>query len=89
MRGTEKYIVRQWTPYFREKRVRTLREAIILKKKWKNKKADYCQIIKISFAKRHPDFPLWFSIVTLFLVIFAPEVDSYIRHILQTMQLWK
>lgn len=42
----EKYIVRQWTPYFREKRVRTLREAIILKKKWKNKKTDYCQIIK-------------------------------------------
>lgn len=48
----------------------------------------YCYIVKVPFRKRHPDFPIWFSIASLLLVGIAPKVDLYIRHILQIMQRW-
>lgn len=54
-----------------------------MKKAYQN---SYCYIVKVPFRKRHPDFPIWFSIASLLLVSIAPEVDSYIRHILQAMQ---
>ncbi len=87
----DKYIVRcHYRPLgSEERRVKTLRQAIRIKKEMKAKRPEsYCCIIKVPFRKRHPDFPLWFSLVSLLLVEFASEINSYIHHILQTVQLW-
>lgn len=84
----EKYIIRRWTTHFKEERARTLREAWRIKKRLQIEEPGYCQIFKRSFEKRHPNFPIWFSLITLFLVIFASEVEWCIHHILQIMQVW-
>lgn len=47
------------------------------------------QICHHPFRKRHPDFPLWFSIFALIGVTMNTEIGSCIRHILQTMQVWR
>lgn len=88
----DKYIIRCWTGELGliEKRSNRLLEAIRIKRGLqKAKPKSYCQIIKVPFRKRHPDFPLWFSLVTLLLVGISSEVEWCIRHILQIMQLWK
>ncbi len=86
----KKYIVRRFGRGFVEKRTDSLLDAIKIRKQLKAEEPDsYCHIVKVPFRKRHPDFPIWFSIASLLLVAVAPEVDSCIRHILQIMQLWK
>lgn len=44
---------------------------------------------KRSFRRNHPDFPLYFSIVCLILVILEPVLHKYIHHMLQVVQEWK
>lgn len=39
-----------------------------------------------SFRRNHPDFPTYFSLVSLMLVIFEPTVHKYIHHMLQAVQ---
>lgn len=88
----EKYIARCFYGFggIEEKRVKSLRQAIRIKREMQEKRPkSCCVIIKVPFRKRHSDFPIWFSLVSLLLVEFAPEVDSYIRRILQIVQLWK
>lgn len=85
-----KYIIQCWTENLETARTKSLFKAIKIKRKLKREKPDsYCCIIKIPFRKRHPDFPIWFSIASLLLVELSQEVGSYIHHILQTMRLWK
>lgn len=85
-----KYIVQCWEKGLREERTNNFPEARKIKRKMKEEKPDsYCCIIKVPFKKRHPNFPIYFSIVSLFLVGLAPKVDSCIRHILQIVQQWK
>lgn len=86
MRGI-KYIIRCYNPLI-EKRCNSLKVAIKNKRELQSKYG-YAHIIKVPFRKRHPDFPVWFSLISLLLVEVAPEVDLCIRHILQIMQLWK
>lgn len=86
----KKYIVRRYGTRITEERTNSLLEAIKIKKQLKAEEPDfYCHIIKVPFRKRHPDFPIYFSVASLLLVIIAPEVDLRIRHILQIVQLWK
>ena len=92
IRMKEKYIVRCWHGYQRliEKRTNRLLEAIRIKKELQREEPEsYCEIIKVPFRKRHPDFPLWFSIALLLLVGISPVVEWCIHHILQIMQLLK
>lgn len=87
----EKYIVRSWdiNPDLIEKRTNKLSEAIRIKKELKKQRpASYCEIIRVPFRKRHPDFPIWFSLVSLLLVEFSSEVEWCIYHIQQIMQQW-
>lgn len=85
----EKYIIRRWGKDLKEERTNSLVEAIKAKRRLSSEESGYCHIIKVPFRKRHPDFPLWFSLISLLFVGFAQEVDLYIRHILRIMQLWK
>lgn len=66
----QKYIIRRWTKNFREERASSFIEAVKVWMALKNDEPGYCHIIKISFKKRHPDFPLWFSLLTLLIVGF-------------------
>lgn len=86
-----KYIIRRYSDEDTlEYHAKHLFRAIRIKKKLKKELPDsYCCIVKVPFRKRHPDFPIWFSIASLLLVGIAPELDSCIRHILQTVQIWK
>ena len=78
-----------WCEDITEKRVNKLREAIRIKREMKKENpGSYCCIIKVPFRKRHPNFPLWFSLASLLLVIFSPVVEWCIHHIHQIMQLW-
>ena len=86
----KRYIVRRYGTGFTEEQTDSLLDAIKTRKQLKVEEADsYCHIVKVPFRKRHPDFPIWFSIASLLLVAIAPEVDSCIRHTLQIMQLLK
>lgn len=86
----EKYIVQCWSGKLYEERTKGLRQAIHIKRKLqKENPGSYCCIIKIPFRKRHPDFPLWFSVTTLLFLGFLPAMEWCIHHILQIMQLWK
>lgn len=85
MRG--KYIIRRWGRNFKEERTDSLIKAVRAKRRLSSEEAGYCHIVKVPFRKRHPDFPLWFSLISLLLVGFAPEVDLCIHHILRIMQL--
>lgn len=42
-----------------------------------------------SFTKRHPDFPIYFSLVSLLLVMCREEVEWLAHHMLRAMQLLK
>lgn len=65
-------------------------EAVRIKKGMKSSNPDsYCCLIKVPFRKRHPDFPIWFSLISLLFLELEPVVDSGIRYILQIMQRWK
>lgn len=85
----KKYIIRRWGKDLKEERTNSLIEAIKVKRQLSSEEIGYCHIIKVPFRKRHPDFPLWFSLISLLLVGFAPKVDLYIRHILRITQLLK
>lgn len=68
----DKYIIRNYGPYtYKEVRTKNLLAAIRIKKEMKSESSGYCCIIKIPFSSRHPDFPLWFSLISLFLVIIS------------------
>ncbi len=84
----KKYIIRRWTKNFREEKASSLIEAMKIRNSLKNEDNGFCQIIKVPFRKRHPNFPIWCSIASLLLVVVAPKMDSYICHILQVMQKW-
>lgn len=71
MREIEKYIIRRWTKHFREERAKSLLDAIRIRKRLMEEEPGCCQIIKVPFRKRHPDFPIWFSLISLLLVIIA------------------
>lgn len=82
-----KYVVRRYEP-FREERVNTRKEARRLKKEMQEEApGEYCHYFKVSFIKRHPDFPLWFQTVTLLILILPSILDWCTRRILQIMQL--
>lgn len=71
----ERYIIRRWSEHFKEERADSLIEAIKIKRRLREEELGYCQIIKVPFRKRHPDFPLWFSTVSLLLVILLRLLD--------------
>ncbi len=65
-----KYIIRRYADKrVQEDYAKHLFQAIRIKRRLKNEKPDsYCCIAKVPFRKRHPDFPIWFSIASLLLV---------------------
>lgn len=72
----QKYIVLCWADSLCEKRTNTFWEALRIKKLMKSKFQDsYCCIIKVPFRKRHPNFPIWFSLTTLLLVMLFRALD--------------
>ena len=81
-----KYIIRRYSDKdTQEHHAKHLFQAIRMKRSLKREVPEsYCCIVKIPFRKRHPNFPIWFSIASLLLVGIAQEVDLCIRHILQT-----
>lgn len=85
-----KYIIQCWGKDLETKQANNLFCAVYEKKKLKRDQPEsYCCIIKVPFRKRHPNFPLYFSAISIFLLIVAPELGSCIHRILQIMQLWK
>jgi hypothetical protein len=65
----QKYIIQRWTDVLEEERANSLVKAIRIKRKFKSMGGNaYCCIIKVAFEKRHPDFPIWFSLISLLLV---------------------
>lgn len=83
----KKYIVRRYKP-FKEVRVDTRKEARKIKQALEEETPyAYCHYFKVSFTKRHPDFPLWFQTVTLLLLIVPLILDWCIRRIHQIAQL--
>lgn len=71
----KKYIVRRWTKNFKEEKTNSLVDAIRTRRRLNKEEPGYCQIVRVPFRKRHPDFPLWFAIVTLLLVIVSQVMD--------------
>lgn len=71
-----KYIIRRWTDSLHEETADSLLEAIKVYRQLKEEEpTGYCNIVKIPFRRRHPNFPLWFSLVSLILVILAQLLD--------------
>lgn len=89
----DKYIVRRYTDdplLFREAMASTRKEARAIRAQWKREVPNsYCHTFKRAFEKRHPDFPLWFSIGTLLLVGVLLIANWCIYHIPPIAQLWK
>ena len=69
-----KYIIRSYQPFI-EKRTRTLIGALKQKREIMAAGSDYCDIIRIPFSRRYPDFPIWFSIISLILVTLFQALD--------------
>ena len=89
----EKYIIHCFTApehIRKEERTNKLFKAIQIKKKLQEEYPEsFCNIGKIPFKDRYPNFPIWFSLISLFLVKNSSDVEWCIRRILQVMQLWK
>lgn len=62
-----KYVIRSYEPFIEES-VRTLVQMISVVRKMKRLGFEYV-IVKVSFRERHPNFPLYFSIAVLVIVI--------------------
>lgn len=71
----KKYIIRRWTKNFKEEKANSLVDAIRIRQKMNKEEPGYCQIVWVPFRRRHPDFPLWFSIATLLIVIASQAMD--------------
>lgn len=71
----KKYIIRRWTKNFKEEKADSLMDAIRTRQRLNKEEPGYCQIVRVPFRKRHPDFPLLFAIVTLLLVIASQAMD--------------
>lgn len=71
----EKYIIRRWTEHFREERANSFWDALQVRRRLMEEEPGYCHIIKVPFRKRHPDFPIWFSLASLLLVAIARALD--------------
>lgn len=71
----KKYIIRRWTKNFKEEKADSLMDAIRTRQRMNEEEPGYCQIVRVPFRKRHPDFPLWFASVTLLLVIASQAMD--------------
>ena len=64
---TYKYIIRSYEPFI-EERVRTLVQMISVVRKMKRLGFEYV-IVKVPFSERYPNFPIYFSIAVLVIVI--------------------
>ena len=62
-----KYVIRSYEPFIEES-VRTLVQMISVVRKMKRLGFEYV-IVKVPFRERHPNFPLYFSIAVLVIVI--------------------
>lgn len=86
----ENYIVIYWKGRENCKESASNRREVreIKKRLEKTQGVEYSHTYRVPFREKHPEFPIWFSLCSLFLVEVAPEVDSCIRHILRIMQQW-
>ena len=66
---TYKYIIRCYEPFI-EERVRTLVQMISVVRKMKRLGFEYV-IVKVPFRERHPNFPIYFSIAVLVIVMLS------------------
>lgn len=64
-----KYVIRSYEPFIEES-VRTLVQMISVVRKMKRLGFEYV-IVKVPFRERHPNFPLYFSIAVLVIVILS------------------
>lgn len=71
----KKYLIMRDTKHFKEVRTNSLLEAIRIRKRLREEEPGPCYLIKVPFRKRHPDFPIWFSLLTLLLVGIAQALD--------------
>lgn len=62
-----KYVIRSYEPFIEES-VRTLVKMISVVRKMKRLGFEYV-IVKVPFRERYPNFPLYFSIAVLVIVI--------------------
>lgn len=63
-----KYIIRSYEP-FMEERTKTFIQALSAIKKMKVSGIKHYEVIRIPFSERHPNFPIYFSIAVLVMVM--------------------
>lgn len=67
---TYKYIIRSYEPFI-EERTKTFMQALSAIKKMKLSGIKHYEVIRIPFRERHPNFPIYFSIAVLLIVILS------------------
>ena len=67
---TYKYIIRSYEP-FMEERTKTFIQALSAIKKMKVSGIKHYEVIRIPFRARHPNFPIYFSIAVLVIVMLS------------------
>lgn len=67
---TYKYIIRSYEP-FMEERTKTFIQALSAIKKMKLSGIKHYEVIRIPFRERHPNFPIYFSIVVLVIAMLS------------------
>lgn len=65
---THRYIIRSYEP-FMEERTKTFIQALSAIKKMKVSGIKHYEVIRIPFRERHPNFPIYFSIAVLVMVM--------------------
>lgn len=67
---TYKYIIRSYEPFI-EERTKTFMQALSAIKKMKLSGIKRYEVIRIPFRERHPNFPIYFSIVVLVIAMLS------------------
>lgn len=68
--NTDKYIIRSYEPFIEEK-AKTFMQALSVIKKMKVSGIKHYEVIRIPFRERHPNFPIYFSIAVLVIVMLS------------------
>lgn len=66
--NTDKYIIRSYEPFIEEK-AKTFMQVVSAIKKMKLSGIKHYEVIRIPFRERHPNFPIYFSIAVLVIVM--------------------
>lgn len=65
-----KYIIRSYEPFI-EERTKIFMQALSVIKKMKVSGIKHYEVIRIPFRERHPNFPIYFSIAVLVIVMLS------------------